>query len=200
MKARYIRISTPNQNFERQLLKKHSEEVLFIDKISGSISFKDRLEGNNLMDKVSKGEINQITVKAVDRLGRNILDILTTIEFFEINLCNLKVENLGINSLIDGKPNPAFKMIVSVLANVAEMERNSILERQREGIKIAKAKGIYKGRKRGTILSDKDFLFKYKNVVKDLKSGISIRKTALIHNISATTVQKVKHLSAKLNY
>lgn len=197
MKARYIRISTPNQKYERQLLKLHPEELIFIDKVSGSIAFNNRLEGNILLNKVSKGEITQITVKAVDRLGRNILDILTTLEYLENNLCNLKVENLGINSLVNGKPNSAFKMIVSVLANVAEMERDSILERQREGIKIAKAKGVYSGRKRGTIISDKDFLNKYKGVAKDLKSGISIRKTAKIHNISATTVQRVKFLSNK---
>ena len=75
--------------------------------------------------------------------------------------------------------NSAFSMIVSVLANVAEMERENIKERQREGIAIAKAKGIYHGRKQGTELTDEQLLEKYKSVVKELKLGESIRRTEI---------------------
>jgi len=194
MKARYIRVSTPNQKLERQLIKQHPNERLFTDIVSGSIPFTKREKGKELISAVQNNEIRYLTVHSVDRLGRNILDILTTLEILEKALCTVKVENLGIESLINGKPNSAFKMIVSVLANVSEMERNSLLERQREGIAIAKAKGVYKGRKRGTVLSTDDFLNRYKAVQKDLRYGISIRKTAKIHNISAVTVQKVKRL------
>jgi len=195
MNARYIRVSTRNQNSERQLQNKHPNEILFIDTVSGSIPFEERQKGSGLLKEVEKGNIRYLTVHAVDRLGRNIIDILSTLDVLEKSLCNVKIDNLGIESLINNKPNPSFKLIVSVLGNVAEMERNSLLERQREGIAIAKAKGIYKGRKRGTIISDKDFLTKYKKVHKDLESGISIRKVAKIHNISTKTVQKVKSLA-----
>jgi DNA invertase Pin-like site-specific DNA recombinase len=77
-------------------------------------------------------------------LGRNLYNILTTLEFFKENGIILKVDNLGIESLVNGKENSAFKLIISVMANIAEMERESILERQREGIALAKLKGIYK--------------------------------------------------------
>lgn len=194
MKGRYIRVSTPNQKLERQLIKQHPEEQLFADIVSGSVPFSEREKGSELLSAARNNEITYLTVHSVDRLGRNILDILTTLEILEKAFCTVRVENLGIESLVNGKPNSAFKMIVSVLANVSEMERNSLLERQREGIAIAKAKGVYKGRIRGTVLSRDDFLNKYKAVQKDLKSGISIRKTAKIHNISAVTVQKVKRL------
>ena len=85
-------------------------------------------------------------------------------------------------------------MIVSVLANVAEMERENIKERQREGITIAKAKGVYHGRKQGTELTSEQLLEKYKSVVKELNQGESIRRTAKLCEVSPATVQKIKKL------
>ena len=90
--------------------------------------------------------------------------------------------------------NSAFSMIVSVLANVAEMERENIKERQREGIAIAKAKGIYHGRKQGTELTDEQLLEKYKPIVKELRSGESIRRIAKLCQVSPATVQKIKRI------
>jgi len=194
MKGRYIRISTANQNLERQLQKQHVDEKIYIDIVSGTKSFSEREQGKRLLDDIIDGKINYLTVDSVDRLGRNIIDILTTLNIMEEACCIAKVENLGIESLINGKPNASFKMIVSVLANVAEMERDTLLERQREGIAIAKAKGAYKGRAKGSVLSDEETLVKYKGVQKDLKDNISIRKVAKIHSISTKTVQKVKKL------
>lgn len=189
MKARYIRISTPDQKLERQLIKQHPDEKLYIDIISGSVPFKERPEGIKLLNDK---EVKYITVHAIDRLGRNLIDILTTLQQFDDNCIKLKVENLGIESLVDGKPNPAFKLIISVLANIAEMERNTMLERQREGIEIAKAKGLYKGRVRGSVESKEEVLAKYPNVIRRLKEGQSLRNTAKLCDVSLGTVQKVK--------
>ena len=72
----------------------------------------------------------------------SLRNVLQTIEQLHLNNICLKVENLGLESLTNERENPTFKLIVSVLANISEMERNSILERQQEGIAIAKAKGI----------------------------------------------------------
>lgn len=189
MKARYIRISTADQKLERQLIKQHPDEKLYIDIISGSIPFKERPEGIKLLNDK---EIKYITVHAIDRLGRNLIDILTTLQHFDDNCIKLKVENLGIESLVEGKPNPAFKLIISVLANIAEMERNTMLERQREGIEIAKAKGLYKGRVRGSRESVDQVLAKYPNVIRRLKEGQSLRNTSKLCDVSLGTVQKVK--------
>ena len=189
MKARYIRISTPDQKLERQLIKQHPDEKLYIDIISGSVPFKERPEGIKL---INDKEVKYITVHAIDRLGRNLLDILTTLQHFEDNGIKLKVDNLGIESLVDGKTNPAFKLIISVLANIAEMERSIMLERQREGIEIAKVKGKYKGRLRGSVESKEEVLAKYPNVIKRLRIGQSLRNTAKLSDVSLGTVQKVK--------
>ncbi len=189
MKARYIRISTPDQKLERQLVKQNPDERLYIDIISGSIPFNERPEGQKLL---SDKDLSYVTVHAIDRLGRNLLDILTTLKHFDDNGIKLKVDNLGIESLVGGKPNPAFKLIISVLANIAEMERNTMLERQREGIEIAKANGKYKGRVRGSKESKEEVLSKYPNVLKRLREGQSLRNTAKLCDVSLGTVQKVK--------
>ncbi|WP_010182768.1 recombinase family protein [Aquimarina agarilytica] len=192
MKIRYIRISTANQKISRQLKEQYKDEKLFIDICSGSIPFSKREQGKQILNLLD--EVTYLSVEAIDRLGRNIIDILTTLEVFENAGITVKVENLGIESLINGKSNSAFKMIVSVLANVSEMERKNMLERQKQGIAIAKAKGTYKGRIRGSKESDKDFLSKYKNVVKHLNNKQSLRNTAKLCDVSLGTVQKVKAL------
>ncbi|GHC57683.1 recombinase family protein [Ulvibacter litoralis] len=193
-KARYIRISSASQNIKRQLLANHLDEILYIDICSGSIPFHKRDKARELLEDVKKNKINYIYVDAIDRLGRNVLDILTTLDKMEKSRCIVKVENIGIESLIKDKPNSAFKMICSVLSNVAEMERDTLLERQRQGILIAKAEGRYKGRVTGSTEDDKTVLNRYKKVVKHLNEGISQRKTAKLNDISLPTVQKVAKL------
>ena len=196
-KARYIRVSTGNQKTARQEARQSKDEILFTDIVSGSIPFEDREKGKDLMKAIQSGEIDYVSVSSIDRLGRNLYNILTTLEFFKENGIILKVNNLGIESLVNGKENSAFKLIISVMANIAEMERESILERQREGIALAKLKGIYKGRVLGSKESEVDFLAKYKEVVKSLKKGNSVRDTAKICKVSTGTVQKVKRLMKK---
>lgn len=195
MKARYVRISTPDQNYERQLRKECNDEKLFIDICSGSIPFMERTEAQKLL---GESDITYLTIKAIDRLGRNLYDILDTLKYFEEKGIDVYVEDLGIKSIVNGKPNPTFKMIVSVLANVAEMERNTMLERQKEGIAIAKAKGKYKGRVRGSNEPTEVFLDRYQNVVKKLKEDRhSLREIAKLCDVSLGTVQKVKKLMPK---
>ncbi|MDV3659245.1 transposase [Elizabethkingia anophelis] len=194
MKARYIRVSTGNQNTERQLEKNHPNEKLYIDIVSGAVPFKEREQGNRLIQDIETDSIKYISVHSIDRLGRNLFDILATLELLNEKKVTLKVDNLGIESLVNNKPNSAFKLIISVMANIAEMERETMLERQKEGIKIAIAKGVYKGRVKGSKESDEQVLAKYKEVVKYLKRGQSLRDIAKLCNVSLGTVQKVKKI------
>ena len=192
MRARYVRISTANQNHERQLINNHPNEKLYIDVCSGSIPFGKREQGKELFYSVTLGEINYISVHAVDRLGRNLLDILTTLQILDKAGVTVKVDSLGLESRIGDKSNPAFKLITTVMGQIGEMERETMLERQREGIAIAKAKGTYKGRVRGSTQTKKEFLSLYTNVIKELNAGMSLRKTAKLCDVSLGTVQKVK--------
>ena len=192
MKARYNRISTQNQNLERQLAKQHPDELLYNDVVSGTTPFAKRAKGSELSDAILNGKVSNLSVSSIDRLGRNLHDIMCTIEFLKINQVTLKVDNLGIESMIKGKKNPTFDLIVSVMANVAVMERETLLERQREGIAEAKKKGVYKGRIRGSKDSNEKVLAKYKGVVKLLMELYSLRNTAKLEDVSLGTVQKVK--------
>jgi DNA invertase Pin-like site-specific DNA recombinase len=83
-------------------------------------------------------------------MGRSTLDVLQTLDVLTKLNVVVKVDNLGLESLVNGKENPTFKLIISVLANISEMERLSLRERQLEGIQIAKRNGVYKGREKGT--------------------------------------------------
>jgi DNA invertase Pin-like site-specific DNA recombinase len=194
MKAKYNRISSIEQNLARQ--EKNASEFgkVYSDRVSGTVSFFERKEASKLVEDIKAGLISEVHVSSIDRLGRNILDILTVTEFFNQNGINLYVENIGMFSMINNQSNPTFKMIVSVLGNVAEMERNTMLERQKQGIEIAKAKGTYKGRLYGTNMSDEEVLLKYKKVAKELKAGGSLRRAAAIGMCSLGTAQKIQRL------
>lgn len=194
MKVRYIRVSTGNQKTARQEAKAKKDEKSFIDVVSGSVPFSEREQGKNLLNEVENGTINYVSVSSIDRLGRNTFDVLTTLEFLKEKNVTVRVDNLGIESIIDGKENQVFSLITSVMANISQMERESILERQREGIALAKMNGIYKGREKGSFETEEAFLSKYKDVIKNLKKGNSLRDTAKICNCSPGTVLKVKKI------
>lgn len=195
MKARYVRVSTIKQNEERQLVRQHSDETLFIDKISGSVPFENRPEAQKLLAGVLDGSISYISVSSIERLGRSTLDVLQTIDAFTKKGVVLKVDNLGLESLVTGKENPTFKLIISVLANIGEMERQTLRERQLEGILIAKRNGIYKGREKGTTESRETVLEKYQTVVKHLKKDtFTYKEIAKLCDCSKNTVIKVKKL------
>lgn len=195
-KARYIRTSTEKQNNARQL--KDDNSKLYIDVCSGTIPFSKREKGSILIKDIIDNKINYLSVHSVSRLGRNLIDILNTLEFFKENNVNVKIDNLGIESIANGKSNQAFELIITVLAQVSQMERETLLERQREGIKKAVANGKYKGRKKGVKMSDEDVLKKYKQVVNDIKKGHSVRDIARMNNVSKTTVMKVRKIRRRV--
>lgn len=193
-KVKYIRVSTEEQNTGRQEVNAKEFSKIYIDKTSGAIQFIERKEAKKLLADIETGIVTEIHILSIDRLGRSIIDILTMVEFFNQKSIKLFVENIGMFSLIDNKPNPSFKMIVSVLGNVAEMERNNMLERQRQGIELAKAKGTYTGRLYGTKMTNEEILVKYKAVVRELKNGESLRRASKIGGCSLGTAQKIQRL------
>jgi DNA invertase Pin-like site-specific DNA recombinase len=193
--ARYIRISSGTQSTARQLKSTPNEKV-YIDVISGAVAFNERPQASELVKDIEAGEITMLNVESIDRIGRDAYNIQTVINYLNSKGVNLKVDNLGIESFVNGKPNPIFKMITDVLANVSELTRSNIRESQAQGIKIAVLQGKYKGRVKGSGASDSEVLEKYKIVIKTLNnhSDLSLRKIASISNVSLATVQKVKRI------
>ena len=203
-KARYVRNSaiTGGGNPARQLAKLHPDEELFIDVISGTVKFNDRPQGKLLIEAIEAGKINYLSVMSVDRLGRTCYETQSTLNWLTEKGVTVRVENLGnLESLIDGKPNPIFKMICDVLANVASIELEGIRLRQEQGLAIFKAKnallraqGIIQKRNKPKV-SDEEILKKYSTVTKELKLGkVSLRKIAILGGTSLATVQKVKSI------
>ena len=189
---KYIRVSTPEQNTSRQ----EDGLIPIVDICSGSIPFEDREAGQELMKRTQLGYVKSISVHSIDRLGRNTLDILTTIKWFTKQQVNIISQKEGLQTLLeDGTENPTAKLMVGILGTLAEFELSRIKERQAEGIKKAKERGVYKtnggNRKKETKTK---FLSKRKNALclKELQRGHSVRRAALLSGVSLMTAHKVK--------
>jgi len=159
MKVIYGRISTSDQNMERQMQK---EGKCFIDICAGSAPFFERTKANELMHYVRTNGIKNISVAHLDRLGRNTRDVLNTIHEFTKEGINIRIEALGLNTLDEnGKANPISEIVILALSMVAQMETNIRRERQSQGIAVAKAKNQYKGKPRGAIMKDDKIAQRY---------------------------------------
>lgn len=139
MKVGYIRISTKEQNTARQdeLMKKLGVEKVYTDKMSGKNTERPKL--HKMMDFVREGD--SLTVESISRFARNtrdLLDLTATLNSKGVQFISQK-ENIDTNT-------PTGKFMLAVFGALAELERDNILERQAEGIAIAKAEGRMKGR------------------------------------------------------
>lgn len=134
----YVRVSTKEQNIKRQTDALVGCDKIFIDRVSGKSA--DRPELNAMKQQLRDGDT--VRVKSVDRLARNTQDLLALLS--EITEQGVKVEFIDNQMGFDN--NPTSKFMITLLAAVAELERSFIRQRQKEGITIAKQKGLYKGR------------------------------------------------------
>ena len=139
MKIGYIRVSTQEQNTMRQevLMEALGVDEVYIDRMSGKNT--NRPELQKMMEYVRKGDT--VIVESISRFARNTRDLLELVE----QLAAKGVEFVSKKEAID-TTTPTGKFMLTVFGAVAELEREYILQRQREGIAIAKANGIYKGR------------------------------------------------------
>jgi len=196
MKVLYVRVSGTEQNVDRQI--KEGFDLVLCDKISGSIPLKERPEGKKLLRLVASGDVESISIHSIDRLGRNVGEMISNIEYFtSLGVCVIS-EKEGVKTLNeDGSVNPIAKLIISVLGSIAEFELQRIKERTREGIDKAKAKGVYVGRCVGSVESMEVFMSKAKNqkILKKLGEGYSLRQTALLCKSSLSLVVKVRNLA-----
>lgn len=140
MRIGYVRCSTAEQNEARQLvmMKEQNAEKVFTDKASGKNT--DREAFREMMTFVRTGDI--VIVESISRIARNTRDLLSIIS----ELTEKGVEFVSLKESID-TTTPQGRFILTVFGALAELERENILERQREGIEIAKSEGKYKGRK-----------------------------------------------------
>lgn len=168
MKVVYARISTANQNAERQM-KKEAEKI-YLDVCSGRVPFAERPEGAKILNAKN---ITEVEVAAVDRLGRNLSDILNTLKTLTEKGVNVYIKNQGLNTMIDGKPNPYATMLIQIMGSIAEFELQQRRERCKEGIAVRKAKQGYKGRKRGAAADLEKLRQKHLEKIKVIQSSLN---------------------------
>ena len=175
----YIRVSTVDQNTDRQL-DGYTLDKVFEDKCSGKDTKRPALQ--QLIEYVREGDT--VVVHDISRMARNLEDLLSLVKMF-----NAK----GVAVLFDkeklsftGEDSPMQQLMLSMLGAVYQFERSMILERQREGIQQAKAAGKYKGGKPRV---------NTEAIKAALESGMSIRKVAESLNVGISTVQRVKAAS-----
>ncbi len=140
MKIGYIRISSADQNTARQevLMQELGVEQVYIDRMSGKNT--ERPELQRMLNYVREGDT--VIVESISRFARNTRDLLELIDY----LNRKNVEFVSKKEAIDTST-PTGKFMLTIFGAVAELEREYILQRQREGVEIAKANGVYKGRK-----------------------------------------------------
>ena len=140
MKVAYIRVSTKEQNTARQeeAMKKLNVEKTFIEKISGKDTNRPQLKA--MLDYIREGDT--LIVESYSRLARSTQDLLSIVD----ELTKKKVIFISLKENIDTST-PHGKLMLTIFGGLAQFERECILQRQKEGIAIAKQQGKYKGRK-----------------------------------------------------
>ena len=156
MKVGYVRVSTVNQHEDRQLvtMEKFGVEKLFQEKVSGKD--KNRPQLQQLLDFVREGDM--VIIHDFSRLARSTKDLLEIVEY----LNNKKVALISAKENLDTSTATG-KLMLTMIGAINEFERTNLLERQREGIAVAKKKGKYKGRKEVKIDNFEQYYNKYLN-------------------------------------
>ena len=182
MKIGYIRVSTQEQNTMRQeaLMEALGVDEVYIDRMSGKNT--NRPELQKMMEYVRKGDT--VIVESISRFARNTRDLLELVE----QLTAKGVEFVSKKEAID-TTTPTGKFMLTVFGAVAELEREYILQRQREGIAIAKKQGKYTGRKP---IQTSEF----EQVVRNWRSGqiTAVEAMRTLHMSKTTFYRKAKKI------
>jgi DNA invertase Pin-like site-specific DNA recombinase len=196
----YARVSSSStdQNLERQLenLKTFGAEKIFTEKQSGE-SIENRPVLQEALNFVRIGD--RFVVESIDRLGRNYDEVINTVNYLKDKEVQLMITSLPMMNEVIGNPllDKFIKdLIIQILAMVSEQERNESKRRQAQGIKVAKDKGVYKGRPLLYSPNAKDPQKRiiYHRVVEMLEEGqFAISKIAKEVNITRQTIYRIKN-------
>lgn len=199
------RVSTQNQEFERQINElteyaaSHNMEVVkvFSNKVSGAKKMEDRPEIQDMIEYVKTNQVDKVLVLEISRLGRNTLEALKVIEMLNEEKICLFVKNYNIETIDEnGKINAMAQFLVTILLEVARMERTTTRERVWSGYQNFRKSGGMVGRKEGYKKSSEQMKAEYTEELKLLRKGISLRNISKITGTSVNTLRKVAELAA----
>jgi DNA invertase Pin-like site-specific DNA recombinase len=197
MKVLYSRVSSSTQQEDRQVQDTVGFDYVFTDKCSGLIPLWERPKGSQIKKMIDNGQLKQITVHSIDRLGRSTIDVLQVWKDLTEQGITIECRNPNLRNLDDtGRPDIFSELMISILSTMSKFEKEMISERQKEGILVARLKGKYKGRTVQSVETKDKFLSKprIKKVIEYLNSGYSQQEITRIMGCSFGTIQKVKRL------
>ena len=195
MKVLYTRVSTVEQNIDRQIVDKDQYDYVLIDKCSGSIPLFERPKGSEIEKLIKWGKLKELHVHSIDRLGRNTLDVLTTWKELTEKGIRIVCKNPSIQNIDENnEEDPFSSLLLGILSSLSLYEKSIHRERQIEGIRIRKEKGLYGGRKINTRDTPTKLLKKprSKKILEYLDKGYTYKEISKIVPCSRTTIVKVK--------
>lgn len=202
----FARVSTSRQDNDRQLsdLNECAQRLGFevvhtiTEVMSGTKRRAERPALQELLATCRKRKVGKVLVTEISRLGRRTVEVLNVLDELTEAGISVYVQSYGIETLLaGGKKNPLASLLFTLLAEFAQMEKETQRERIVSGQAEARRKGVQIGRKFGSTKSDAEILTAYPKVVRLLRSGNSIRQIVDIAKVSDGTVQKVKRILTK---
>ncbi|UZD59974.1 recombinase family protein [Shewanella algae] len=171
----YARVSTTGQSLDAQLAALSPCDKVFQEKVSGAKDNRPQL--TLMLEFVREGD--SVVVTKLDRLARNTRHLLEIAEFLAAKKVTLKIQNLGIDT-----GTPTGKLMLTMVGAIATFERELMLERQAEGIALAKTKGVYKGRQPTAMAKSKE-------VMSYISLGVSKADIAKKTGISLSSIRRI---------
>ena len=196
MKVLYTRISTSiNQKVDRQIVDKDQYDYVLMDTCSGSIPLFERPNGSQIEKLITRGELKELHVHSIDRLGRNTIDVLSTWKELTEKGIRIICKNPSLQNIDEnGKEDQFSSLLIGILSTLSQYEKSTIRERQMEGIRIRKEKGLYRGRRINTRDTPTQLLKKPKSkkILEYIDKGYTYEDISKIIPCSRTTIVKVK--------
>jgi hypothetical protein len=200
----YARVSSSNdrQDTSRQIedLRKYanSQEIevvaTFEEHISGAKKNEERQVLTDCLEYCTTNSVHYLLLSELSRLGRSTLQVLRSLERLHEAKVSVYIQNLGLYTLQpNGEINPIASIMVTILAEMSNIERSNIVYRLNSGRTNYIAKGGKLGRKTGSLKTEERKREEYKEVIQLLKKGYSVRNVAKLQGIGISTVQRIKN-------
>lgn len=168
-------------------------EKIFEEHISGAKKLEERQVLQECITYCIEHSVRFLLLSELSRLGRSTLQVLRSLEKLHDAKVSVFIQNLGIYSLLDdGRVNPIASILITVLAEMSNIERSNIQYRLNSGRAQYIANGGKLGRKVGYRKDSEQLRDEYKNAIALLRKGYSVRAVAKLEGVSPTTIQKIK--------
>lgn len=202
MKILYTRVSTQEQNPDRQLTNVDGFDYVLVDRCSGLIDLFDRPKGSQIKKLIDDGKLTHLEIHSIDRIHRTTIGAIQLWKYFTDLNITLVCRNPNIRNFdANGNPDKFSETLMSLLAVMSGFEKSLIKERQMEGIRLRQAKGLYMGRRINTQETPEKHLQKERSIriLDYLKKGTyTAREVAAILNTSTATITKTKKIAKEI--